>query len=116
MSTVGAVKVFSTGIASNTTLSSMMDLGGSYRTYGLLVPTMVSGSDIGILTCDEAAGTYRRVFHAPTNASNPAIVINILSSITNCLYQLPPLGQYVKIQLTTMVSESTTTFKIICNT
>jgi len=116
MSTIGPVMVFSTGIASNTTLSSYINLEGSYRSYGIMLPSYASGTDIGILVCDTAGGTYRRVFHAPTNASNPAIVLNILSSISNCLYQLPPLNQYVKIQLTTMVSESTTNFSIICHT
>lgn len=115
MATIGPIKVFSVGMASNTTLTSALNLGGSYRSYALVMPSLTSGTDVRIQVSGTESGTYRRLYHAPTAATAAPTVVNIPSSVTNCAVNLPYLAQYVKIEFTTATTASSHQFSVICN-
>jgi hypothetical protein len=115
MATVGPVTYFSIGMASNTTLTSAIDLAGAWGSYKLVIPTMTSGTDIRIQASETSTGTFRRLYHVPTVASATPTVINIPSSVTNCIVELPKLARNVKIEFTTACTASSHQFSIICN-
>lgn len=113
MATIGPVKVFSKILASNTTALTF-NIGGSYRSYMLKIPSMPSGGgDIRFAVSDDEGLTYKTLYHAPTVAVATPTVVNIPSSICNCVVGLPSLGQHFQVYLTTAAT-GTYAFSVIC--
>lgn len=113
--TVGAVKPFAILIASGVTLSSATDLGGSYKDVAIAIPTMPSGTDVFLRGSDEIDGTFRRLYHPSKVDSTTPTLIQIDSSITNCIVPVPFHVRHVKVELTTAMTDSVNTFKLICS-
>lgn len=114
--TVGAVKPFTITMPTGTTLTSALDLSGSFGKLLLGIPTMTSGTDIFIQASDSASGTFRRIYYPGyVDTATPA-VLQLNSSITNCYLPVDANAQFLKIEFTTAASDSSHTFKILAST
>ena len=114
MSTIGPVKAFSATINTASTYTSAIDLGGSYAKIGLSIPTMASGS-FYVQVSDEESGTFRRLYHKPVAGTTTPPVVLIDSSVTNCVVPLEIPAQYMKVEISTITSDSSGVFKVICS-
>ena len=113
MSTIGPVKVFTKSLSSGTTALTF-NIGGAYRSYMIAVPSMPSGGgDIRFAVSSDEGLTYKTLYHAPTVATAAPTVVNIPSSVCNCVVGLPTLGQYFQVYLTTAAT-GTYGFSVIC--
>jgi hypothetical protein len=116
---MGVQRVFDATVASFSTLSGEVDLGGAYDMVALIVPTMASNSQVHIQGTDTSGGTYRRIFHPVVNstAAGAPIALTVVSSVTNAIVpiQVPAGLRYMKIETTAIVSFSAG-FKIIVGT
>lgn len=112
MSTISPVKVFTKALATGTTAVTF-NLGGGYKAYQVCVPSMASGGDIRFAgSCDEGT-TFRTLYHAPSVATAAPTVVNIPSSVSNSIVNLPPLGQHLQVYLTSATTSSSYIFSII---
>lgn len=111
----GLQKYYSVTMASAGTLTAELDLGRSYGTMYLMVPTMTSNTQMFVQGCDVTAGTYRRIKMPVINTSTVAAPndFNIASAATNCFVPIPNGFRYMKIETTATV-DSGQTFKVIC--
>jgi len=114
MSTIGPVKAFSVSLNTATTYTSALDLGGSYNKVGLAIPTMASGS-FYLQVSDTEDGTFRRLYHEPVAGTTTPPVVLIDSSVTNCVVPLNVPAQFVKVEISTITSDSSGVFKVICS-
>lgn len=100
-------------IAAGATLTAEIDLGGSWNTVYLEIPTLTSNSQHHIQAAfanSAAGGTYRRVYHPPINsATSSSTPFAISSQSTNCLVPIPGGLRFVKIETTASVASSTDT-------
>jgi len=112
--TIGAVKPFSTTVATATTYSTAIDLGGGYKNAMLGIPTMASATDIRMVCANTLTGTYRPVYLEPTAAAS-SVVLNIASTVTNCFVPINISAQFVKVEFTSATTSSSHVFDIICN-
>ena len=113
MATIGPVKVFSKSLASGVTALTF-DVGGGYRSYMLQIPSMPSGGgDIRFAVSNDEGVTYKTLYHAPTVATAAPTVVNIASTVCNCVVGLPTLGQHFQVYLTTAAT-GTYAFSVIC--
>lgn len=113
MSSWGDVKPFTVSMASDVTLSTLVDLGQGWGHYAIEIPTMASGTDIYIQGAVTDGGTFRRCYVWGA-ASTPEK--NIASSVTNTFLSLreTKLPRYVKVELSTAMTATPATFKFIC--
>lgn len=99
MGTAGGFLVQIATMLSAGTLTSYMDLGGSYDTVYLEVPTMASGGNLAIQAAASASGTYRRIKHPVLNSSTVAVNdFLILSAATNRFVPIPGGFRYLKVE------------------
>jgi hypothetical protein len=110
----GAIVVFAKSIASNVTLSSGIDLSRGWKNVYLEIPTMTSATDL-YLQASSDNSTFRRVFVRANTATAQATALLIKSSVTQCLVDIPAGLRYVKVELSTAMTASTATFKLICS-
>jgi hypothetical protein len=110
----GAIVVYTKSIASNITNTGGIDLSRAWRNVYLEIPTMTSGTDL-YLQASSNNSTFRRVFQRVNTATAQAAVVSIRSSVTNCLVDIPGGNRYVAIELSTAMTASTATFKLICS-
>lgn len=114
-------KVFPSTMASAGTMSGEVDLGGSFASVFLVIPTMATASNgISIFGSDAASaagGIYRQLMHTPINSStvttNP---YTITSSSTNCIVPINTAVmalRYVKVNTAATVQDGCL-FKFIC--
>ena len=113
---VGAVKPFAVTMATQTTLTSAFDLGGAYGQIMIGIPTMTSGTNHYLQVSDSPTGTFRRLYHGSTVATAKPTVWVVDSSVTNCYLPVVCHAQYGKIELSTMASDTSHTYKVICST
>jgi len=111
---MGAAVHFSMHVATGTTLSSSLDLGAAYNQVTLGVPTMTSGANIYVHAAGSDRGTYRKIFHKPTAVSAGVINVVLNSSVTQCFVPLDFGARYLKLELTTKMSDSSHAFDVIC--
>jgi hypothetical protein len=116
MSTVGPIKAFPVSVATAATSSNAIDLGGSYASLMLGIPTMASGTDHYIKVSDTESGTFRRLYHAPDVDTAVPTVVQIDSSVTNCFVPIKGSAQFVKIELSTAATAASHVYKILCST
>jgi hypothetical protein len=105
--------VFTVNCASNTTLTSALNLGTGWQNVYLEIPTMTSGCDVYLKAADAADGTFRRVY-TKVNSATVANPWYVLSSITNCLVDMPAGLQHVKVELSTAMTATSVNFKVHC--
>jgi hypothetical protein len=113
MSTIGPVKVFTKTIASGATVASF-SVGGGYRAYQLVVPSMASGGDVRLSVSADEGATYKTLYHAPVVNSTAPVLFNIASSISNMIVGVPPLGQHFQVSVTTAATATAYQFSVIC--
>lgn len=117
----GMQKVYASTMASAGTMSGEVDLGGSYKSVFLMIPTMATASNgISIFGSDlasAAGGVYRQLMHTPINSStvttNPYLVT---SSSTNCIVPVTSALnaiRYVKVNTNATVQDGCL-FKFLC--
>jgi len=112
MSTISPVKVFTKTLTTGASAATF-DVGGGYRNYKVMLPSMASGGDIRFEISGDEGSTFKTLYHAPTVATATPTVVNIPSSVSNCVVDVPPLGQHFKV-VTTAPTASAYIFKIIC--
>lgn len=112
----GPVSQFSISIASGVTLTSSISLGTrAWKTVYVSIPTMVSGSDFFIQGSGDDS-TYRRIIHPIVNSSSvQANTFIIGSGATNKIVPIPNGFAFIKVELSTAMTDTTSTFKIICS-
>jgi hypothetical protein len=113
MATIGAVKVFTKTMASGATVATF-NVGGSYSQYKLCLPTMASGGNIQLqLSCDEGT-TFKTLFHGPSVATATPVSFVVASSVSNCIFDVPHLGQHFNVVVTTAATATAYQFSVIC--
>jgi len=111
----GANAAYDVTIASFSSLSSAIDLGRTWQSVYLLIPSMTSQSQIFIQASDSATGTFRRVYMDPVNSSTAANnPWSVVSSITNAMVPAPVGLRYLKVETTATIS-FTAAFRVICS-
>lgn len=113
--TIGPVKAFAVTAASGSTYTSAVDLGGAYGKYLFMIPTMTSGSDLGLLVSDLEDGTFRRLYAmAQATPTFTVAAMNFDSAVTNCAIPIDLAAQYIKVEIKSAMTASTAEFKFIC--
>ena len=115
MSTFGAVKPFTATLTTGTTVTSAIDLAGSYGFIMVGIPTMTSGCDHYFQVGDTATGTFRRLYHPSTVATAKPTVVVVDSSVSNCYVPVEVNAQFIKIEVSTAASDTSHTYKILCS-
>lgn len=91
------------------TLTSAIDLAGSWGQVYLAVPTMTSNVELYIQAAVTAGGDYRRIKHPTINSStSSANDYAISSQCTNRIVPIPSGFQHIKIEASAIVSFSPT--------
>lgn len=107
-------KTLSISLASSTTLTSGIDLGGTgYKHVYLEIPTFTSGGTQYVQTSSDGT-TYRRLY-AEANVSAGVLVqeFQMAQTVSACVVPLPMFGlRYIKLENTTGIA-GTTTYKVI---
>jgi hypothetical protein len=111
----GARSVFTVNCASNTTLTSALDLGRAWRNVYLEVPTMTSGTNVYLKAADASDGTFRRVYLSANSATVQSNLWQVASSITQCLVEAPAGLRHLKVELTTAMTATSVNFKVHCS-
>jgi hypothetical protein len=117
---IGVFAAF-TKTAATAATNVTFDFGGAYETYHLVLPSMPSSTAIQLRMSDSASGTYRSVFEAKTSQSpttSAPILWALTSTISNCVLQIPALGQYAQVVLvsaTTSAGGNAYEFKVLCS-
>lgn len=105
-------KVYSVTMTSGATLTGALDLKGVYDKVYLEIPTFASGGTLYVRGSSDNS-TFRQIYN-PQNSSGVVSVFQMAQG-GNQIVPLPAQFQYYKIELTTGVTNATTTFKFICS-
>lgn len=108
------LKAFTKSVASGATLSSAFDLGAvPYNNFVLGVPTMTSSCDLFVQVSYDGTTFKRQKYTVASGVVAPGD-ITIGSAATNCYMNIPDVNaRYVKIEISTAMTATTATFKII---
>lgn len=112
---IGPLKAFNITMASGSTLTSAVDLGGSYGNIMVEIPSLASGTDVRFQVSDASDGTFRQLYFGPEAASTDPVIVNIKSSITQCYFPLKMHAQHIKVEHTTAMTATSAQFKILCS-
>ena len=116
MATIGVSKTYTVTMTTGSTLTSALDLGGSYGKLLLGIPTMTSGCNHYVHVGDSESGTFRRLYYPGYVDTGDPAVVDIDSSVTNCYVPIEAHAQYVKLEVSTAASDTSHTYKIIGST
>ena len=117
MAYVGKVSVYTATLASGVTLSSAIDLGGSWGKLALSIPSMASGGNTVVYGSDKIDGTFQPIYLSPTAAPNTPIAISIVSSVSNAIVPIDAVNcQFIQVGVSTAATATQYTFKVICST
>ncbi len=109
----GPPQIFTVVCASGVTAGTF-SLPKSYSQVYLVVPTMTSGTDIGVRASGDGTTYYRMIHPLPVTASVQSVLFNIASSITQKVVPIPQAGTYGQIELTTAMTATPVTFYLLC--
>jgi len=116
MSTIGPVKAFTVNLASNTTYTSALDLGGGYGHYLFVIPSMTTGTDLRLYVSDKEDGDFRTLYSkAIATPTFTVAVANFDSALTSVAIPIDIGAQYVKVGVQTLVTGTSANFKFICS-
>jgi hypothetical protein len=105
MTVYAEYKVIAATMASATTTSSEVDLGGTgYEHVYLQIPAS-PGGDTRVFVARELGGTYVRIGGTSLH--------NVASSISNCMVRLTDRGRFMKVVSTTAPANGAT-YYFIC--
>jgi hypothetical protein len=109
------VKAFSVDVTSGATLSSSIDLQQGWSEVSLEIPSFSSGSNIYIQAAATESGTYSRVMFPPINSATVATNdFTIVSGLANRIIPVPTNYQFIKVELSTHQTDTTSSFNVIC--
>ena len=114
MSTIGPVKAFSVNLNTATTYTSAIDLGGSYGQVGIAIPSIASGN-IRAQVSDKIDGTFRALYMEPVAGTATPALLDIPSAVCNCVVPINMPAQFMKIEISTITSDSSAAFKVLCS-
>lgn len=112
----GPIQVFSVGMASATTFTSMFSLPNAYsRTY-LEVPTMSTAADLFLVASTDGS-TFRRVMQVAANTStvqvNTFTIASAAAGAGGRMVEVPANFPYLKVEASSAPA-SAAVFKLIC--
>ncbi len=109
------VKVFSVDITSGATLSSAVNLSQGWDEVSLQIPSFASGDDIYLQAATTESGTYARVTFPPINSATAATNdFEIASGLGARIIPIPSNYQFIKVELNSGQTDTTSSFNIIC--
>jgi len=109
------VKVLSVDITSGATLSAALDLVQGWSEAAVAIGTFASATDVYFHAATTSDGTYRRVAHPIVNTGTAELNDwKIESGIAARVVPLPIGYQFVKFELSTGQTDTTTTLDVIC--
>ena len=113
----GVSKTYQVTMTSGATLTSALDLSSrSWTTIYFEIPSMASGTDFYIRGAASLQGTYRIVKHPILNAPFFDINTFVIGSLCTDRLVLIPTGlRYVKIEQSTAMTDTVSTFNLICS-
>jgi len=114
MSTIGPVKAFSASIATATTYTSAIDLGGAYGKVGLSIPSIASGN-VRVQVSDKIDGTFKPLFLEPVAGTTTPVILDIVSTVCNCVVPINVPAQFMKVEMSTITSDSSSVFQVLCS-
>jgi hypothetical protein len=109
-------RVINATLPSNTTLGTACDLGAGAKTVYLQLGTMATGAQIRILAAEALGGTYLPVHRPLINVTATSAIPEIFQFVTATsagMHPLPEGLRFVKIQISTLVSDTTCTMRFI---
>lgn len=110
------IQVFSQTMACNVTFASTaINFPAGARNVSVFIPTCASGADVRFVVSYDGGTTFAALKYAPTSGTVAVGSVQIGSAITNAVVKVNELqGQeYVKAEYTTLVVNSTGTFRYI---
>jgi len=113
----GVVKTYQSTMTSGLTLTSAFDLSSrAWSSIYFDIPSMASGTDFYIQGAAALTGTYRRVKHPFINAPYVETNTFVIGSLcTNRLVLIPTGLRYLKIEQSTAMTDTASTFNLICS-
>ena len=112
----GPLLVFTVSMASGATTSSSITLHHGWQMVHVEIPTMTSGTDVYFQGSANGT-TFRRIYHAPTIANSNPHAVFVNSAVTNCMVDLDHRGYpYMKVELSTAMTATPATFKLMVST
>ena len=109
------VKVFPIDLSSGATLTSAINLAQGWSEVSLQIPSFSSGSDIYIHAATTEAGTYTRVMFPPVNSGTAETNdFEIASGLAARIIPIPSNYQFLKVELSTGQTDTTSSFNVIC--
>lgn len=109
---VSPVLAFTKTMATGATVATF-NVNGGYDRYTLHVPSMASGGNLSIQVANSETGTYRTLY-LPQSLTSAPVALSIASSISNAAIDMPFLGQYFTVNLTTATTASAYQFTVVC--
>jgi len=114
MATVGPISVFSVNLNTATTYTSAIDLGGSYRNIGLSIPAIASGN-VRVQVSDKIDGTFKPLYLEPVAGTTTPKLLDIVSTVCNCVVPIKVPAQFIKLEISTITSDSSAAFQVMCS-
>ena len=110
-------RVINATMSSNTTLGTACDLGAGAASVYLQLGTMATGAQIRILAAEALGGTYlplhRPLSDTVTVTSGIPEIFQLITATSAGFHPLPPGLRFVKIQISTLTSDTTTAMRFI---
>ena len=109
-------RVINATMSSNTTLGTACDLGAGCAKAFLQLPTMATATQVRILAAEAIGGTYLPL-HRPliVNTATSAVpeIFQFVTATSAGMHPLPSGIRFVKIQISTLTSDTTTAMRFI---
>lgn len=94
--------------------SGYFDLGRSFQNVYLEVPTFASGANVFIQGSSDGT-TFRRIYNSVVNSTSvQAYPWQIGSTVSQGMHPVPPGFRYYKPEVSTALTDTVTTWKMIC--
>lgn len=91
------------------------DLQRSFRAVYLEVPSFASGADV-FMQGSTDANTFRRIMHPPLNSATVANnTFTIASAASNRFHPVPDGFRYLKPEISTALTDTVITWKLLCS-
>ena len=109
-------RVINATMPSNTTLGTAVDLGAGFSKVYFQLPTMASGTSIGILCAESLAGSYMPVYKelsVNTLTSYVPDAYKFSTIVCAGVHPIPAGLRFLKIQMATLTSDAAVSFRFL---
>jgi hypothetical protein len=111
---VGVFQVFYKTMVSGGTSTSGYDFGRAFQKVYLEIPSLTSGTDF-YLQASSDGSTFRRLMQPVVNTSSVQVQTFVIgSAATNRIVEVPAGHRYMKVEVTTALTDTVNVFKFIC--